>query len=62
MLIRDDKANRTVAMRAVIPVRQLGDPEPGAQQTFNYLSSNNFERKHHDNNINPKTQIIHEPQ
>jgi len=27
---------------------------------LNYLSSNNFERKHHDNTINPETQILPE--
>jgi len=29
---------------------------------LNYLSPNNFERKHHDNTVNPETQIIPELQ
>ena len=28
---------------------------------LNYLSPKNFERKHHDNTVNPETQIIPEP-
>ena len=64
LIARRTWRTKTEARLAVFTwIESWYNPHPHRHHSaLNYLSPNNFERKHHDNTINPEIQIIPELQ